>query len=154
MMGHTHMAFGFLGGLLSYTVLAPAHPIMFVGIATLAALLPDVDHEGSRINKMFPVTKWVAKLFKHRGFFHSMFPAAGLYFGFWYFGAEWIGSALALGYLTHLFSDSLTKMGVNLLHPIATLRVQGFIQTGGMWEMATLGIVLAVSAVKLWGTFF
>lgn len=149
-MGHTHMVFGFLAALLLLPMLSPAHPILFVALVTFASLFPDVDHEGSKINKIFPVTRWAARFFTHRGFFHSVFPALILYGGFWYVGLHEIGLALAIGYLTHLFSDSITKMGVNLLHPVTTFRIQGFIETGGMMELAVLGVVLALAALRLW----
>ena len=154
MMGRTHMVFGFLAGLIFLPIFKPQHQIVFVVLATFASLWPDIDHEGSKINKIFPVTRIAAKLFKHRGFFHSIFPVAIIYGLGWYFGLLGFGIAIALGYVSHLVSDSITKMGVNLLHPIATLRVQGFLETGGMWELVALGVFAALAALKLWGMFF
>ena len=148
------MVFGFLAGLLFLPVFGIGHKIMFVALATFASLLPDIDHEGAKINRIFPITRWASRFFTHRGFFHSVFPAAGLYGIFWYVGLNWVGTALAVGYLSHLFSDSLTKMGVNLLHPVTTFRIQGFIVTGGVWELVTLGVVSTLAVLRLIGLIF
>jgi inner membrane protein len=149
MMGHTHLVFGFLAGLLFLPVVEPQQKILFVGLATFASLWPDIDHEGSKINQILPVTRWFARFFTHRGFFHSVFPAVGLFVLFWYISLPEVGFALMIGYLSHLLTDSLTKMGVNLLHPFATLRVQGFLVTGGMSEYIVLALVVALAGWKL-----
>jgi len=150
MMGHTHLAFGLLAGLLALPFAEPRNAVLFVLLAALASLFPDIDHESSTINRLLPVTRWFAKLFTHRGFFHSVWPALLLYGLFWYLALPDAGLALALGYLSHLLSDSVTKMGVNLLHPVATLRVQGFITTGGVLELAVLAFILLAVAWKVW----
>jgi membrane-bound metal-dependent hydrolase YbcI (DUF457 family) len=154
MMGHTHMVFGFLVGLVMLPVFSPASPILFVTLTTIAALFPDVDHEGSKINKYIPVTRWASRFFKHRGFFHSVWPAIIIYALFFLAGWREIGLAITVGYMSHLVSDSITKMGINFLHPFSTLRVQGFLTTGGVWELAFLGGFIVLSALKLWQTFF
>jgi len=154
MMGRTHMVFGFLAGLLFLPQTNTLNMIIFLSLTTFSSLFPDIDHEGSKINKIFPITKVFAKFFKHRGFFHTIFPPAIIYGLAYVFGWTSIALPIVIGYLAHLFSDGLTKMGVNLLHPVATLRVQGFIQTGGLWEMITLVVVLIIALtsglLKFW----
>ena len=74
-MANTHMAFGFLAGLLFLPMWNHSW-FIFIPLCILGSLIPDIDHEKSKINKLFPITKWVPKLFKHRGFFHTIFPVA------------------------------------------------------------------------------
>lgn len=142
------MAFGFLAGILTYPVLHHQW-YLFIPFAMLGSLLPDVDHENSKINRAIPVTRWVPRLFKHRGFFHSIFPVILIYAGFHYANLDILGIPLAVGYLAHLFSDCLTRMGCNLLHPLSTFRVQGFIYTNGAMELMTLGGVMVLSGIVL-----
>ena len=148
MMARTHMAFGFLAGLVFLPVFSQ-HWFLFIPLVVLGSILPDVDHENSKINKMVPVTRWVPKFFTHRGFFHSIFPAVLIYLGFHYGNLDTVGIPVAVGYLSHLLSDSLTKVGVNLLHPASTLRVQGFIETGGAMELIAFGVVGCLSVLLL-----
>ncbi len=154
MMARTHMAFGFLAGLIFLPIIQPKSTALFLTITTVASILADVDHEKSRINKLFPLTRWVPKFFKHRGFFHSAFPPIMIYAGLHYARLDYIGIPMTIGYLSHLASDCLTQMGCNFLHPISTLRVQGFIHTDGTMELATLGIVLFLNALLVAKLFF
>ena len=148
MMGRTHAAIGFLAGILLFKFFG-TNPLLFVPLALLGALLPDCDHEKSKINRMLPVTRWIPYLFKHRGFFHSIFPALLILIAFYAAGQFWIAIPLTVGYLSHLLSDCLTRQGCNLLHPLSTFRVQGFLMTGGMVELAILGIVLVLDVLAL-----
>lgn len=142
------MVFGLLAGLLFFSVFNQRW-YYFIPIAILGSLLPDIDHENSKINKMIPVTRWVPKLFQHRGVFHSIFPILLIYFGFRAANLNIVGIPLAIGYASHLFSDSLTKMGLNLLYPVSTVRVQGFIDTGGVKEYIVLGVVGCLSVLAI-----
>ena len=146
MMGKTHMAIGFLAGVLLFSVV-DANPVVFVPLVVLGSLLPDVDHENSKINRLVPVTRWVPKFFKHRGFFHSVFPALILYTVSYATGTLVLGMPVVLGYLAHLFSDCFTRLGCNLLHPLSTLRVQGFLMTGGITEAVVLIVVWSANVV-------
>lgn len=151
MMAHTHMLFGLLAGLLFF----PGYEwYVFIPLCVLGALLPDVDHENSKINHMLPVTRWVPSFFQHRGFFHSIYPPLILLFAFHYFGLGNIGLPLAIGYVSHLLSDCLTVSGCNLLHPFATMRVQGFINTGSVGEFIVMGVVGSINALVLWRLLF
>ena len=153
MMGRTHMAFGLLAGLLFFSVFKQKW-YFFIPLAVLGSLLPDVDHENSKINRTIPVTRWVPMFFRHRGFFHSIFPIVLIYFGFRYVGLDFVGIPIVIGYSSHLFSDALTKLGCNLLHPVSTMRVQGFIDTGGSIELITLGVVGCLSVLLIIKQFF
>ena len=141
MMWFTHLVFGLFLGLLSLRFVSPASPWLFVFLASLAALFPDVDHPHSLINKKFALTRWASHLLTHRGFFHSLFPVILLYLLVVPFSKD-IAFALSLGYLSHVFIDGFTKMGVNLLYPFTSLRLQGFIETGSVAEWLVFGIVV------------
>lgn len=148
MLGTTHLAIGALTGLLLFTYFE-TNPYLFVGLVIVGSLLADVDHEKSKINRILPVTRWIPYLFKHRGFFHSIFPALIMLVALYSAGQIAIAIPLTIGYLSHLFSDCLTRQGCNLLHPLSTFRIQGFLYTGGLTELVILGVVLVVDILIL-----
>jgi inner membrane protein len=146
MLGRTHLVFGILSAsLLATFVHVDDLPLFFV-LTAIGALLPDIDHEGSTINKILPVTRFIAPLFTHRGFFHSVFPILALYFFFGWAGYPLVGLYLGFGYFSHLVSDSFTKLGVNFLHPLTRIRARGFIEVGTFQESiffaVTFGAIL------------
>ncbi len=146
MMGRTHLAIGLLAGLVLFPFFHQPWYI-FIPLVVFASLLPDVDHQNSKINRMLPITRWIPAVFAHRGFFHSIFPAIIIYAGFYFAKLEHIGLPLALGYSSHLASDCFTRLGCNLLHPVSTFRIQGPIMTNGLMELLTLGSVLLLDAL-------
>lgn len=145
MMGRTHLAVGLLAGLLLFSF-SDIHPFLFVALAAFGALLPDVDHENSKINRILPVTRWIPSFFPHRGFFHSVFPVIIIYGIFIFAGLPGLGVPLVAGYVSHIISDCLTRLGCNLLYPVSTFRIQGFVQTGGLMELLVFACVMLVSA--------
>ncbi|HSU73182.1 MAG TPA: metal-dependent hydrolase [Candidatus Binatia bacterium] len=149
MMGRTHLAIGILLGLLLLPFISVPSVFVFLLLISIGALLPDIDHEHSTMNRICPVTRIVPTFFKHRGFFHSIFPPALLLAIFWYFGENFVGLSLTLGYLSHLLSDSLTRMGVNLLYPVSLWRMQGPFETGKLMETVLFFSVLALIVVTL-----
>lgn len=145
MMFRTHLAFGFLIGLLSLNILQVDYPILFVVLVTIFSSLPDIDHPRSKIGrKMFFVSWPISLIFKHRGFFHSIFPPLILFFVFYYFNLVFIAFAIAIGYISHLLGDAVTKEGINFLHPFATFRIQGPFRTGAIFE--TIIFILIIIA--------
>ena len=149
MMARTHMAIGFLVGLISLPLMKPENGVLFLALIVFSSILPDIDHKGSTINRIFPVTKITAVFFKHRGFFHSGFPIVGILVGTSIIGFINIGIPLAIGYGSHLVSDGFTRMGVNFLHPISKFVLKGPVITGGWMEhgvfiLALIGIVVVL----------
>ena len=150
-MYHTHLAFGLLFGLLSLSFVHPSNKFVFIAIVVLSALLPDADHKNSKINSKIPGLKIVSRIFGHRGLLHSIWIPLALWliidFGF----HSTYGSAVFIGYLSHLFSDGLTKAGINMVHPLKQLRIQGFIETGSVLEhliflfVSVLCVILVLS---------
>jgi len=142
MMGRTHLAIGILTALIALLVLDIAHPLIFLALVAFGALLPDVDHEGSTINRRFPLTRWVPWFFEHRGFFHSLWPPAILCILAAWAGALWLGLYVGVGYLSHLASDALTHMGIRPLHPFGNWRIAGPFMTGGILELGLFALVV------------
>lgn len=135
MMFKTHLVFGFLIGLFFIQIFNVSYPIIFVLLVTLFSSLPDIDHPKSKIGRKLFFISWpISLVFKHRGFFHSVFPAIGLFIIFSYFNLSFLGLAIAIGYIAHLLGDAVTKEGINFLHPLATFRIQGPITTGKTLE--------------------
>lgn len=148
-MAHTHMAFGLLFGLLSLYFFHPANKYLFLGVVVFSSLLPDLDHPQSKLGRKLFVSKIFNIFFGHRGFFHAVWIPIGIWlvlsFGF---GISY-GSAVFVGYFAHLFSDGLTKAGVNLAHPLHQLRMQGFVETGGITEHVLFFFVVIVSIILI-----
>lgn len=148
MIARTHLAFGLLAALLIHPSIGGNFWI-FAIIVLIGSLLPDIDHPGSTLgSRIKPVSTFISATFGHRGFFHSLYIPIALAIGVWFFGwSSWI-MPLAIGYTSHLLGDAVTKQGLNLLHPLSTLRVQGFFETGSATEHV-LCLVFMISSVYL-----
>lgn len=100
MTGKTHIATGFL--------VASIIPTNNIGAILICAgsLLPDIDHGNAIIGKKF---KFISKILKHRHFTHSIVFAliCGVFSPY-----------LAVGVMTHIIADMMTKQGVKLFYPI------------------------------------
>lgn len=152
-MFKTHLMFSFLVGLLVILSFNIDNSIFFLVVVLFFGSLPDIDHHKSWIGGRFKVVSFLINTFsKHRGIFHSIFPVLILYGIFLYYGLREIGLAAAMGYLSHLVLDALTKTGINLLYPISKFKIRGFIGTGGFVELVLLFLFLITSAyiVKIW----
>ncbi len=145
MLAKTHIAFGILFGILALSFYTPHNIWAYFVLVVLGVLLPDIDHPNSKLNNTIKVTKVVPVFFKHRGFFHSMFPAAAILIVFYLFSSFEYGIALFIGYFAHLFSDGMTVSGVNLMHPLAKMHMRGFIKTGSLAESIIFIAVVALS---------
>jgi len=142
---------------------------MVAAVATVAALLPDVDSDEATIRQVTGTARsggcfgrllsvGVTLLGGHRGALtHSLLAwlVASLVAGV-YFRGSMLFVTFALGYLSHLVADALTMEGVPLLWPIYRKRIRLLpallaIRTGGAREyMATvaLGVFVVLAA---WG---
>ncbi|MBD3259893.1 hypothetical protein GF371_04665 [Candidatus Woesearchaeota archaeon] len=149
MRSRTHLAFGFLAGLLSLNYIRPSNYIIYFAVILFAALLPDTDHPESNINKKIPVFKFFSYIFKHRGFLHTLWIPLIVFVLLYKFGYYQYGIAVAVGYGAHLLSDSLTKAGINFIHPLKQFRIQGFVETGGLLEYLICGLVIVASVFLL-----
>jgi inner membrane protein len=141
MLGRTHIVLGLLAGILAGPFLPSEPRWLFLLLCSAFAILPDIDHRGSTINQLLDVTRVIPAFFKHRGVFHSIWPAAAGGAALWPFAGPLVGGAFLVGYLSHLLSDCLTKEGVNFFHPLLRFKIAGFLKTGSVFE--TLVFLLA-----------
>ncbi|MBW3002991.1 metal-dependent hydrolase [Candidatus Woesearchaeota archaeon] len=149
MLAKTHLAFGFLFGLVLLPFV-PGNKYIYFAIVLAASLLPDIDSPRSKASRKLGLIGSVTRTFtKHRGIFHSLWIP--LVFGavLWYFVGHFYAVALVVGYGSHLLIDGFTKAGINFLHPFSTLRLQGFVQTGSFLETCLFFVFVGVSIAKL-----
>lgn len=150
MMWHTHLAFGFLFGLLSLPFVNHGNIYIFFVFVLFGALLPDIDKPESKVgSRIKPVSNLIQAIFGHRGIVHTVWGMLILCGLFWFFVNKTYGIALAVGFLSHLLIDGLTKMGINFLHPVARLHLSGFVETGTISETIVLVVIIALSVIML-----
>ena len=148
MMWFTHIAFALFLSLISLRFISPSSPELFIFLTCVGSILPDIDHPNSIINQKLKITKVTAHIFKHRGFFHSVFPVIIIYTLFASAGWTTVALALSLGYLSHLAIDSFTVKGINIIHPIPGLKISGFIEVGSIGEWVVFsGLIAAAIAM-------
>jgi len=138
MMWKTHLAFGGLIGLLLIPILKPSQPIIFFAIVLFASLLPDIDHPDSKLGRK---VKIISKLFKHRGFFHSIFGVALFTLPFLYFKLDLIAIPLLIGYCSHLLGDLITLEGIMPFYPLR-ISVKGFMRVNSWTETGIFVLLL------------
>ena len=113
--------------------------IVFIGAATLGALLPDIDSPTSFLGqKVKPISKLINKMGGHRGFTHSPIVAMvalllGIYF------TDYISNPLLftnvimgifVGVMSHILLDGLNVQGIPLMYPFNKKKYRyGKIQT-------------------------
>lgn len=149
-MHKTHIAFGVLCALVVMPFVNTANKFIFFFLVLLGSLLPDVDHPHSKLgNKLGILSKFFNALAGHRTIFHSIFFALLIPGLVWYFLSKPYGIALFVGYLSHLVMDGLTKSGINFLHPISTLRLKGFVETGSLTETLVFALIILLILVKV-----
>lgn len=143
MTGSTHIAGGILAAEILLAALQPdireSSQILLISGAALGALMPDIDHATSKISnnsirfKLFAVA--AQNIFGHRQLIHS--PAVGALLSFAVYAL--MQSAVSagrlpaeirpllpafffLGYISHLFLDSLNPAGIEWLWPFKKKR--------------------------------
>ncbi len=147
MMFKTHLAFGFLVGLLLMPFLHPANQIAYIILVMLGAALSDIDHPESKIGRHFKILGF---LFEHRGFFHSIFALPLVALIVYLITHNYLYALpILIGYLSHLLIDALTLEGVMLFHPFSNFRIRGFFRTGSFSEYIILLLLILFDALKL-----
>ena len=134
MLFRTHLAFGFLAGLLLIRYLEIKNQILFIAVLLFFSVFPDIDELNSRISEKFkPLAVIIHFIFGHRGFFHSIYIPIIFSTAFFALNLKYLGVAALFGYLSHLFLDSLTLGGIRLLYPLKK-KLFSFIKTGSLVE--------------------
>lgn len=135
MMFRTHLAFSLFVGLILIKFLNVENQILFLILILFFGLFPDIDEKSSRISKKTKLLSWpISFLFKHRGFFHTVYFPLILSVLFFILDEGILGMAILAGYLSHLFLDSLTKSGVRIFNPFFKLKFYGFFKVGKFFD--------------------
>lgn len=106
----THFSYGILTGTICAALMTndANTAIATIGLASVGALLPDIDSKTSSISNLLIFPKWLP--LKHRGFMHSFFFA---------FICFIINIPLGFGVLSHILLDLLNYRKVELLKPFS-----------------------------------
>ena len=153
MNNKTHLVFALLAGLVLFPFFAIRWYVFFP-LVLFAALLPDGDHPNSWLGRRLGFfSKFLNFIAGHRGITHSIWIPLILGLGLAIAFGTQFGIPIFIGYLSHVLSDALTKKGINLLHPVTTLHISGFIKTGSWGEWVVFLLVLGGIAYKVVGIF-
>jgi len=133
-MFKTHLAFSLFVGLVLIKLLSIENQILFLIFLLFFAVFPDIDEKSSKISKKTRILSMpINFLFKHRGFFHTVYFPFVLSVLFFIVDEGILGMAILAGYLSHLFLDSLTKSGVRIFKPFK-LKFYGFFKVGKFFD--------------------
>ena len=144
MMYYTHLAFGFLVSLLAIELFDIQNKIIFILITILFSIFPDIDARQSKIGKKYKfISTTINFIFGHRGFFHAIYIPLMLYFIFYNINNEF-GTAILIGYFSHLFMDAITKNGIRPLYPLVHKRINGFFKTNSILEKILFLIIIVL----------
>ncbi|HAT4337588.1 TPA: metal-dependent hydrolase [Clostridium perfringens] len=120
----------------------------------LGSLLPDLDTPNSFIGRRLNIISYpLSKIFKHRGFLHSITPVI-LIFILGIFLKSLFIKSIALGYLLHLVGDTFSESGIkwflpfynkDIKMPLGILRYR----TGGLKEYVILGISIVILMLEI-----
>ncbi|MFP4403096.1 MAG: metal-dependent hydrolase [Candidatus Woesearchaeota archaeon] len=133
----THLAFSFFILLLIiyffehlFLDFSNLEKLLFALIFMFASLFADLDNTKSKYGKnIFPIS-WI---FKHRGFFHSIFSVIffsliiaiiNIYYAISFF----------LGYLSHIILDMFNYKGIILFYPFSKYKIKGIIKSNGLFD--------------------
>ncbi len=148
MLSKTHLALGI--GVVLYFLPHVKNEFIFIPIALIATLLPDIDSAFSFFgrNKFSRPIQWTTK---HRGFLHTytfcivLSVLLAFYFPI-------IALPFFLGYSFHLVLDSFTPHGIQPFWPLK-YRSTGSIKTGGSVESAIFFVLVIVDIALLFKLF-
>ena len=148
MLFHTHILFCIVFFFLFKNYFSGGNEIIFFFIVLLGSVLPDIDDGKSKIKKASGIIgSIISFIFKHRGIFHSIFMALGLYILLYLTWKPYYAGAILIGYSSHLFADFLTPMGIKIFYPLSHFKIKGPIKVGSVWEFIVL-LVLIVLVIK------
>lgn len=123
-----------------------ANKLIFVIVALIATILPDIDSDSSFIGKR-KIFRPIQFLFGHRGFLHS-FTFLFLAVIFFVLFIPVIALPFFLGYSLHLFADSFTIQGIKPFYPLKKV-YQGKLKTGGKIDLTIFLCLLCVDLLIL-----
>lgn len=121
MNGTVHLAVGIALGVVyaQHAELDTITSIAVVGVTALGALLPDIDHENSKLGRRVWLISWsLRRLLGHRGLTHSIHAMTAV-LALVVRTDSVYAIALALGVASHIILDMLTRRGVRLFYPFS-----------------------------------
>lgn len=154
-MGRQHFASGVMAGaLVSYAAhLPPEQATAFIVVTSVASLLPDFDHPGAMLPRLFG---WPGRLlatvintvFGHRTLTHSVLGIGLLSAGMAFIPrlpvhCYW---AVILGCAVHVLGDMLTVSGVPVFWPVGRDYRIGWMRAGGQFETFVMTPLLTIGA--------
>lgn len=151
MIAKNHLILGFLAGSITAEILNldTVNLVVMSGAGIVGALLPDIDHPTSTFGKkLWPISWFISLIFGHRGVTHSLLIVAIMIFLLLFkWGAlNYIEIGLLVGYLSHLFGDYMTPLGIPLFWPILTRYRSPFcFKTGGFSETMFVQLLLLIT---------
>jgi len=107
------------------------NPILFLPVAFLATIIPDIDNRFSKIGhyRIFRIFNF---FIKHRGIIHS-FTFLAIVSILISLSFKEILIPFALAYSIHLLLDAVTLNGIRPFYPLK-FKIKGRIKTGGITE--------------------
>jgi len=165
MLYRTHLAFGLMFGIFFWSykgfndVYASTYGLwvggaFFFGLLALGSLLPDLDHPKSKLGHKVPAISHLFHfLFGHRGFLHSIFFVIIIGAIVLTIFGNLISFPIMIGMLSHLFSDCLTKQGINFIYPFKEFSIRGFIETGSIAEFILFIVSVVIILTAIFGRF-
>ena len=140
-MAGSHVAVGLVAWAWVAPHLGLSHAPAGFALATVGALLPDIDHPQSWVGRRARlVSRMLAAVVTHRGVTHSL-VAMALCLVLMRAHRAW-GSPIAVGYLSHLVADLLTPRGLRLAWPLRRRWAVPLCRTGSPAEPMIVGALL------------
>ena len=154
MLFWTHLTVASIFFLLLRSFTSEGYIILIAFLVFLGSIFPDIDEPHSKINRWSGfIGKIITYFSKHRGIFHSFWPYIIISAFLSYFSSWPYALAFFMGYLSHIFSDCLTRMGVAPLYPFSEQRIFGPVRVGSWMEYVLLGIFLLLLIMLIWHFF-
>lgn len=155
----THVTAGALFSSIFMLFTGDTHLILGMLSAAFGSLLPDIDHEKSWIGRrLWPISIIVTSIFSHRTYTHSIqglitfsVLTAGVLAAF---NAPKIYLAyFILGYISHLWADSLTVSRVRMDYESNKKYGRGIVKTGSAKEFLIMGVMVIATALIMSAVF-
>lgn len=146
MLGRTHLLTAFTIGIISLKLFHISSPIIFFLALILGSLFPDIDSKTSILGRRL---KFFNFFLKHRGFFHSI-SLLILLLLIIYPISMYFAIGFALGFISHLLLDAITKEGIYFLF---LGRVKGKIKVGS-WQEQIFSFFLIIIIIYFFVTSF
>lgn len=130
--------------------LPPLDPLA-LGLTTIGALLPDIDHPSSWVGRRLRViSRPLAAMIGHRGVTHSVLAViACRAFLRWQGLRRAMIDPLVVGYLSHLAADLVTTSGLRLAWPSKRRQAVPLCRTGSFGKSIIVTAVVIGSGAAL-----